>query len=150
MKLQSKAVSAHFVILGIACLLAILSSGCGGSDGSDETAWISQAAAPPFTITGTIVDGTTNALQGATVAISGGSTGTTTTSANGGFSFGGLGRASFTITPSKTGCTFQPTSVTRTLQNNGSTANFAGFGMNCGGNAVNSGATVGSITIRGT
>jgi sugar lactone lactonase YvrE len=56
-------------------------------------------------------------LSGVTVSLSGTSTASTTTDANGNYSFGDLAKGSYTITPSLTGDTFSPSSSSQTVNN---------------------------------
>ena len=63
---------------------------------------------PTWSISGTIsaaADG-----NGSTLTLSGAGSGTTTADASGNFSFSGLANGNYTVTPSKTGFTFSPTS----------------------------------------
>lgn len=80
------------------------------------------------TISGHIQDGSTTAIGGVTVTLSGGQSGSTTTDASGNYSFAGLPSTNnYTVTPSKTSYTFNP--VSRTYNNllaNQTTAHFAG------------------------
>ena len=61
-----------------------------------------------FSLSGTISTGG-GPLAGVTVALSGVATKTTTTDANGNYTFTTLGNGSYTVTPSKTGYSFLPT-----------------------------------------
>ena len=63
-----------------------------------------QAAA--YAISGTISPVSLGA--GATVALGGASSGTTTTDSNGNYSFAGLANGSYTVTPTKSGTSFNP------------------------------------------
>jgi hypothetical protein len=58
-----------------------------------------------YSISGTITGG-----KGATVALSGASTATTTTNSSGAFTFSGLANGSYIVTPSESGYTFAPPS----------------------------------------
>jgi hypothetical protein len=78
------------------------------------------AATQTWKITGSV----TNIGSGATVALSGASTGTTTADASGNFSFTGLANGAYTVTPTKTGVVFTPTSQNVTINNADQTANF--------------------------
>jgi inhibitor of cysteine peptidase len=66
-------------------------------------------AAPTFSISGTVTSGSTG-LAGVTMTLSGAGTALVTTDASGNYTFAGLGNGSYTITPSKAGYTFTPTS----------------------------------------
>ncbi len=59
-----------------------------------------------YSISGTVTNG-----GGATVALTGAATANTTADASGNYGFSGLANGSYTVTPSKTGCTFSPTSI---------------------------------------
>jgi hypothetical protein len=64
-----------------------------------------------YTVSGTIVDGSTNPISGVTVACTGQTS--ATTGAPGTFSFGGL-TGTVTVTPTKTGWTFVPVNIVET------------------------------------
>lgn len=66
-----------------------------------------------YSISGTISPGSGG--SGATVTLSGASTGTTTADASGNFIFSGLSNGTYTITPSKTGFSFTPGNQTTTI-----------------------------------
>ena len=63
--------------------------------------------------------------SGATVALTGASTGTTTADGSGNYTFTGLANGSYTVTPGKSGYTFSPTSLAVTL--NGANATGINF-----------------------
>jgi beta-glucanase (GH16 family) len=63
-----------------------------------------------FSISGTITGG-----NGASVALSGAASGSTTVDGSGNFSFSGLGNGSYTLTPTKAGFTFSPSSQAETV-----------------------------------
>jgi len=69
-------------------------------------------AVPTFSISGTITGG-----SGATVALSGAASGSTTADTNGNYTFPGLANGSYTVTPSKTGFTFMPPNQAVTINN---------------------------------
>src|SRR6185503_14171575 len=69
-------------------------------------------------ITGTITPGATGA--GTTLTLSGASTGTTTADASGGFSFQALANGTYTVTPSRSGFSFTPSSRTIVISNGAS------------------------------
>jgi len=108
----------NFVVL---FSLTILLSGCGsghwdlykggGNSNSDSNATVSE-----YTISGTITADSA-ALTGVTVTLSGTSSGTATTDANGNYSFANLASGSYTVTPSMTGYIF--TSVSQVVTVNG-------------------------------
>ena len=65
-------------------------------------------------------------LSGVTVTLSGGQSGLTTTDSSGNYTFSGLlGNANYTVTPTLTGYTFSPPSLTFTGLDTNQTANFA-------------------------
>lgn len=68
-------------------------------------------------------------VTGATVSLSGASSGTATSDGSGNYTFTGLANGSYTVTPAKTGCTFTPLSLNVTLNNADSTGN--NFSNNC-------------------
>lgn len=74
-----------------------------------------------YTVSGTIVDGSTNPISGVTVACTGQIS--ATTGAPGTFSFSGL-TSTITVTPSKTGWTFVPVNIVETTTD--SACNFVG------------------------
>ncbi len=78
-----------------------------------------------YSISGTVtVSG--SGLQGVTMTLSGSGSATVTTDASGNFSFINLANGSYTITPSKTGYMFNPTSSAQTVNNSNITdVNFA-------------------------
>jgi Chitobiase/beta-hexosaminidase C-terminal domain/Carboxypeptidase regulatory-like domain len=78
---------------------------------------------PTFTISGTILDGSSNPISGVTVSCTGQSN--TTTDGSGNYSFPNLVAGTYTITPTKIGWTFAPTSVSPTISSD-TTENFTG------------------------
>jgi len=77
-------------------------------------------AVPTFSISGNISPAANG--SGATVTLSGAASSTTTADSSGNYSFAGLASGSYTLTPSKTGFTFSPSSQSTTL----SAANVSG------------------------
>jgi len=73
-------------------------------------ALLAMYPAPTYTISGTVSGAT---QSGVTVACTGQTS--TTTASDGTYSFTGLSAGSYTITPSKTGYTFSPTSLSETV-----------------------------------
>jgi hypothetical protein len=63
-----------------------------------------------YTISGTVTS-SGSGLSGVNMALTGDSTANTTTDASGNYSFSGLSNGSYTVTPSKSGYTFNPTSI---------------------------------------
>ncbi len=80
------------------------------------------APAGTLSISGAITPST--AASGATVTLTGAATGTTTASVGGTYSFQNLLNGSYTITPSKAGVVFSPSSITIPLSGSNGTANF--------------------------
>ena len=72
------------------------------------------SVAPTYSISGTVSGAV---LGGVTMALSGTSTGSTTTDPSGNYSFTGLSNGSYTVTPSKTGYTFTPANQAATVNN---------------------------------
>src|SRR6266403_572240 len=72
------------------------------------------SAAPTYSISGTVSGA---ALSGATMALTGTSTGSAATDSSGNYSFTGLSNGSYTVTPSKTGYTFTPANQAVTVNN---------------------------------
>lgn len=75
-----------------------------------------------WVIDGVINDSSGAGLVGVTVALSGDGTGTTTTAADGTYSFAGLTDGTYTLTPTLLGSTFSPTSVNVTISGDDETA----------------------------
>jgi len=81
---------------------------------------------PTYSVSG-IVTSEGSPMSGVTVTLSGGAAATTTTDSNGFYGFSGLDNGNYTITPSKTGYTFTPTSKTVTISGGDVTGqNFTG------------------------
>jgi Domain of unknown function (DUF4082)/Bacterial Ig-like domain (group 2)/Bacterial Ig domain len=80
------------------------------------------APAGTLSISGTITPSTTG--SGATLTLTGAASSTTTASGSGAYSFQNLLNGSYTITPSKVGVIFSPSSQTMLLSGNNGTANF--------------------------
>jgi hypothetical protein len=72
-----------------------------------------QQVNPTYSISGTITP--TAGGNGATVTLSGTANGSTTANSSGAFTFSGLANGSYTLTPSRTGYTFSPTSQNVTV-----------------------------------
>ena len=94
-------------VLAVFCALTsvfLILHGCGGDDdGGGGTVAVTYSISGQVTSTG-------SGLTGVTMALSGASSATTTTDVNGNYTFTGLASGSYTITPSRTGFTFSPTS----------------------------------------
>lgn len=85
------------LLLAILLSLAVVACG-GGGDGYSISGMV--------TLTGVAHQ---IALSGVTINLAGASTATTTTAADGSYSFTGLANGSYTVTPSLTGYAFTPT-----------------------------------------
>jgi Carboxypeptidase regulatory-like domain len=96
-----------FVLLAIVVL-----AGCGGGNGGGTSGGGGVAA--NLAISGQVTSNGSG-LSGATVALSGASSATTITDANGNYTFTGLDNGSYTVTPSKVGFTFNPASIPQTV-----------------------------------
>lgn len=71
-------------------------------------------AVQTFSISGTVtLNGT--GQSGVTMTLTGAGSGTTTTDSNGNYTFSGLNAGTYTITPSKSGFTYNPTNLTVTI-----------------------------------
>ncbi len=99
-------------------------------------------AAQTFSISGTI---TGSGGNGATVKLTGTSTATVTASAAGAYSFTGLAKGSYTVTPSHTGFTFSPTSLPETI----STANITGANFTATATAPQTFSITGTVSGSG-
>ena len=85
-----------------------------GIDRTDIDFTATASTIPTYTISGT-VNGAV--ISGVTITLAGTSSGSALTDASGHYSFSGLANGSYTITPSKTGYTFSPTTVSVTVNN---------------------------------
>ena len=102
----------NFALVSFGMLAVVLVSGCSGTVGS------TQATNPPqltYKISGTITPAAGG--SGATVTLSGASTGTQTADSSGDYAFAGLAPGNYAVTPSKKGFTFSPTSQGVTISN---------------------------------
>jgi len=78
------------------------------------------ASTPTWSISGTISPASLGA--GTTVGLSGATTATVTADASGNYSFSGLANGTYTVTPSRSGATFNPTSQPVTINGANATA----------------------------
>ena len=106
--------------------ISMLLVACGGGSGGTTT-----ASPTTYSISGTVyntfIGG--SALSGATLTLAGASSGTATSDFNGAYSFTSLPLGTYTLTPSKAGVTFTPTSLNYTIAlvgGNVTNASFAG------------------------
>jgi len=99
------------VCLGSFVLLAIVVlAGCGGSSGGGD----GGVVAVTYSISGQVTS-TGSGLSGVTMTLSGASSKTAITDASGNYTITGLDNGSYTVTPSRTGFTFNPTSIPQTV-----------------------------------
>jgi hypothetical protein len=102
-------------LLTVLAIAAVFATGCAGTAAQHVTPPQSQPPTTPgqsFAISGTI--GAT-AGSGTTVALSGTAAMSTMANASGAFSFTGLANGSYTVTPSRQGYTFSPTTQLATV-----------------------------------
>jgi len=100
-------------VLAVFCALTsvfLILHGCGGGGdgGGGGPVAATYGISGQATLTG-------SGLLGVTMALSGASSGNAITDASGNYAFTGLDNGSYTITPSKTGFTFSPTSSSQTV-----------------------------------
>lgn len=112
---------------------------------NSSVANINFSAAQTFSISGTVTPATSG--SGATVTLSGSASATATADASGNYTFSGLVNGNYTVTPTKQGFTFNPTSQAVTVNgaNVGSinfTATQQGFSISGSLSANGAGATV--------
>ncbi|MFZ4438924.1 MAG: carboxylesterase family protein [Syntrophales bacterium] len=93
-------------------LILSLLTACGGGGGSSDTT--PNPSPSTYSISGTVTS-SGSWLQGVTMALSGASSATATTDANGNYTFAGLANSGYTLTPSQTGYTFTPTNIAVTI-----------------------------------
>jgi hypothetical protein len=84
------------------------------SNGPVSSVNFTATPVPTYSISGSVSGAV---LSGVTMSLSGASTGSATTDASGNYSFTGLSNGNYTVTPSKTGYTFTPTSQPATVSN---------------------------------
>src|SRR5574341_53723 len=106
------------------------SSGGNGGNGGGATYWIS----------GTVATSAGVGIPDVTMTFSGTSAMTTTSDSSGGYAVSGVANGTYTVTPSKTGYVFSPSSTTLTINNAGQTTDFTAT-LGGSGNLV-------SITVR--
>ena len=142
-------VSCAGVILAILCIACVTNLGCNGLSSAR-----SAPAPTTFSISGTISPAANSG--GVTVTLSGAGSATTTTDGSGNYSFAGLASGDYTLTPSKTGFSFSPSSQGTALTTanvtgvNFTTASGSGSGLSLSGNispAANGTAVI--VTISG-
>ena len=118
-------------------------------------------AAGSYTVTATVTTGTTTysisgtvsgaVSSGVTMTLSGAASATTTTATNGTYTFSGLANGTYTVTPSKSGYTFSPTSTSVTINGANQTGkNFTATASGGGGDiALSSGVGVSGSVAQG-
>jgi hypothetical protein len=122
----------HMKAILTAFAFAVLLSGCGsgcGTLGVDNTSPCENATASDgsgadnstFNILGSV---TGNVTQGVTITLSGSARATTTTGADGTYSFTALPTGGYTVVPSAPGNSFRPASTAVTISGANATANF--------------------------
>ncbi|MGA9751599.1 MAG: carboxypeptidase regulatory-like domain-containing protein, partial [Acidobacteriota bacterium] len=85
----------------------------GSYNDRDDLAFAVGGSAPAtYSISGTVSGAT---ASGVTMSLTGAATATTTTDTSGNYTFSGLANGSYTVTPSKSGYTFSPTSLAVTI-----------------------------------
>jgi parallel beta-helix repeat protein len=101
--------------LGIVAFLALclIDIGCAGISSGKSAPQNNAPSTSTASISGSISPAANG--SGATLTLSGAASATTTADASGNYSFTGLGNGSYTITPSKTGFNFGPSSQTATV-----------------------------------
>lgn len=92
---------------------------CGGGGGNDGSGTNTNTTVTTYTLSGSVSG---SIAGGVTITISGGSAYSTTTDASGSYSFTGLSAGTYTVTPTRTGYTFSPTSSAFTITNSNITA----------------------------
>ncbi len=104
--------------------LVYFNYGLSGSDykaGSDYVRCVrggsasNDGAGTTYSISGNVADSSNVAISGVTVTLTGAGTSSATTDSSGNYSFTGLANGSYTITPSKTGYTFNPSNKAVTI-----------------------------------
>ncbi|MDO8445551.1 MAG: carboxypeptidase-like regulatory domain-containing protein [Deltaproteobacteria bacterium] len=97
-------------------LSAALLAGCGGGGGGGgSTSDDNNTGGSTYSISGNVADSSNAAISGVTVALTGTSSGSTTTDSSGNYTFSGLADGSYTVTPSMTDYTFDPSSTAVTV-----------------------------------
>ena len=117
--------------ISLAAIATLLLSGCGGGGGS--------GGGETHTLTGAMSGAT---LAGVTLNLTGIATKSTTSDANGNYSFAGLSNGSYTVTPIKTGYSFSPAHLTVTI----SGANINNINFTATANVASAYTLSGSVT----
>ncbi|MGC4091205.1 MAG: carboxypeptidase-like regulatory domain-containing protein [Polyangiaceae bacterium] len=118
-------------VVWAACALASCALGCSAaSPGEAEEVSSLAEAATTYTLSGSVMTADGLGISGVTVKITGKASKQVTTDANGTYSFTGLASGSYTVSTTKTNCSFTPTSKTLTLSAN-TVVGFVGSGTGC-------------------
>jgi plastocyanin len=132
--------------LAVFCALAsvfLILYGCGDDDDGGGV-----PVTKPYIISGQITT-TGSGLSGVTMTLSGASSATTTTDNTGNYTFA-LDNGSYTITPSKTGYTFSPTSSPQTVSGANITAvNFTATPVQAGPYSISGQVTLDNVGLSG-
>ena len=123
----------HYNLTAVEVLPSTTSGGGSGGGGGST-----------YTISGTITPASNGA--GATISLTGAASATVTADTSGNYSFSGLANGSYTITPSKSGYTFTPASLSATV--NG--ANVTGENFTASAVVSQSYSISGTISLAGT
>jgi hypothetical protein len=137
MRVRGRFTPTSSAMLAVACVVGIpLGCASGGSSPEDVN---SESEALTATISGSVVDTAGRPLSGVTVHLDGTSQSVQTTGSSGTYSFTVStpnATGSWSVQPTRTGCTFNPTVVNLNNINGNRTANFTGSGTACVGSAV--------------
>jgi len=105
--LVSPNITYYYSILPLAA-----NNSCFGNMASVKSATPTAGGTTTYSISGTVSGAT---ASGVTMTLTGAATATTTTATDGTYTFSGLANGTYTVTPSKTGYTFSPTSTSVTI-----------------------------------
>lgn len=121
----------------LAILFSIALAACGGGGSSTQDT---------YSMAGTVTASST-ALAGATITLTGGATGISTTDTSGYYSFTGLANGNYTVTPTKAGTVFAPTSLAISV--NGANAIGANFTATSAATSYSISGAVSGDTLSG-
>jgi CxxC motif-containing protein (DUF1111 family) len=136
-RLPGTTTAAH--LLSAMATVAITTTWLAGCADEATEAVSTESGALTATISGTISDTQSRPLQGVTVALNGRTQATATTGANGTYSFPlniPQGSASWSVMPTRSGCSFNPSVINLNAITGSRVANFTGTGTACVGNAA--------------
>jgi len=131
--------------LGVMVIMSLVLVSCGGGGGGSGTSYNYGNTPVYYSISGKVTSGGTG-LAGVTLSLSGASTASVSTDANGNYAFASLANGAYTITPSKTGFTFTPSSSAHTV--NG--ANITGSDFTATATTLPTFSMAGTVTLGGT